>query len=234
MSSFLQLCQDVARESGTISGTQPTSVSSQTGRLRKVVQWTNKAWEDIQNSRPDWRWMQGELEDGEITASTARYTSASFSLTRWADWIVDLETHDSDQIWTIYKQSVGVSDERPLRWIDWLTWRRRYGRGEQEENYPVEYTVSPAGEICFGPIPDTTYLVSGLYHKSPQALSADGDTPEMPSRFHRLIVYKALILLAEHDEAEVQIATANRGARELMAALERDQLPPVRFGEALA
>jgi len=232
MSTFLSLCQDVARESGTVSGTQPTAVASQTGRLGKIVHWTRQAWTDIQNARGEWRWMEAELEDAEITASTAKYTSTSFSLTRWAEWIMDVDPED--RIWTIYADSLGVSDEGPLSVIDHREWRRMYDRGTQEERRPAHVAVSPAGELCFGPIPDATYVVNGLYRKSPQTLSVDGDTPEMPSRFHSLITWKALVLLAEHDEGEIALATANRKLRELWDDLERDQLPQMKKGQPLA
>lgn len=227
MSTFLELCQMVARESGTVSGTQPVAVTGQTGRLAKIVYWVIEAWRQLQNRRSRWFWMEAEFS-GTTTSGNARYTSSSFSLTRWAAWI---KREDS---LTIYKQSTGVSDERALIFMPWDMYRRTYDRGTQTNNYPVHYSISPAGELCFGPVPDDTYVVQGLYRKSPQTLEANGDTPEMPAHFHDLIAWNALLLLAEHDEGEVQIATAIRRSRELMADLERDQLPEMELGGALA
>lgn len=221
----------MSRESGTVSGTLPTTVASQTGRLGKIVYWVQQAWLDIQNSRSAWRWMEGEWS-GSLTASTARYTSSSFSLSRFSEWIVD--TKPGDQVTSIYLTATGVSDENGLDTISFRDWRRLYDRGSQTNNRPFEYAVSPANELCFGPIPNATYTAQGLYRKGPQSLSADADTPELPTRFHDLIAWKALILLAEHDEGEIALATALRKHREMMSDLERDQLPTVTTAGALA
>lgn len=224
---FRELCQMVARESGTVSGAQPLTVVAQTGRLGKIVFWTAEAWRQIQNRRSRWFWMEGEF-DGETAADTARYTATSFSLDRWSAWIRRPGTL------TIYLESLGVSDERELIFMPWDMYRRTYDRGTQTSNYPVHYAISPAGELCFGPIPDDVYIVQGIYRKSPQTLEADGDIPEMPEQYHDLIAWDALQLLAEHDEGEIQIAVAVRRSRELKADLERDQLPQMELPDALA
>ena len=57
--TFLELCQEVADESGTVAGVPSfTTVSNATGRLAKVVRWTRNAYRDIQNERSDWKWMR--------------------------------------------------------------------------------------------------------------------------------------------------------------------------------
>lgn len=230
MSSFLELCQMVARESGTVSGALPSTVDSQTGRLLKIVHWTTSAWTQIQNRRNAWRWMRGEFgsPDAVTSAGTPRYTSASWSLTRWAEWITERDTV------TIYLQSTGVSDEGPISFMPWSMYRRTYERGTQTANRPVHYSISPAGEFCLGPRPDATYVVRGEYRKSPQTLAQNGDIPEMPARFHELIAWYGLLLLAEHDEGNLHIAVAIRRYRDLMDELERDQLPRPEIGGALA
>lgn len=215
----------LARESGTVSGTLPSSVTGQTGRLAKIVYWTNDAWRQIQNRRNAWRWMRGEFS-GNTTAGAPRYTASSFSLTRWAEWITEEDTL------TLYKQSEGVADEGPLLLMPWKQYRSTYERGAQEQNRPRYYTISPAGELCLGPKPDDTYVVRGEYRKSPQALAVNGDIPEMPVRFHDVIAWYGLLLLAEHDEAELHIAVALRRFRELMSDLERDQLDPIHISAA--
>ena len=49
MATFLQLCQKLARESGSVSGgaMQPTSVLNQSGRLAKVVAWLSDGWVEL-------------------------------------------------------------------------------------------------------------------------------------------------------------------------------------------
>lgn len=228
MSTYLELCQKAARESGAIpSG--PTTVTGQTGRLQKVVGWVADAWIEIQNKHNAWQWLRAEFS-GSITASTARYTGVSFSLTRFSRWIVGL---DRDAL-TLYDTALGVADEGALSYIEWEDWRRRYGRGAQTENRPTDYAISPASELCFGPVPNGAYTVRGEYMKSPQTLSADGDTPECPAEFHDVIVWLACRRLQDHDEGMMMSALAMRNADEYLASLERNKLPRIRLAGPLA
>lgn len=219
--TYLELCQMVSRESGTVSGTLPASVASQTGRLLKIVNWVALAWNEVQNRRSAWAWMQAEFT-GSTTAGSARYTHNSFSLTRWADWIVGPEAV------SLYLSSTGVADEGLISPLGWPDFRGLYVRGSHDNQRPVHYAISPAGELCLGPTPDDTYVVRGEYRKSPQSLAVNADEPECPARFHAVIAWYALLLLSEHDEGGVPITIALRRYRELLADLERDQLPLVR------
>lgn len=225
--TFLELCQMVSRESGTISGNLPSTTQGQVDRLAKVVYWTQYSWKYIQNKRNAWRWMRREFS-GQTSASTARYTPAALGITNLAEWL-----YGSDRI-TIYKTANGAGDERPMTYLPWDDWRIRFNRGLQDEGYPQFYTISPQNELCLGPTPDGTYTIRGEYRKTPQALSENGDTPEMPERFHEVIAWKGLLLLAEHDEAQLHIAVANERYRDLMGELERDQLPQFSLAGPLA
>lgn len=223
MATFLELCQMVARESGTISGNLPSSVVNQTGRLAKVVHWTADAWRQLQLRRNAWLFMRGEF-DGTTTAGAARYTGASFSIDRFGNWITEAESM------TCYRQGALDEGEWPLRQIDWQTWRRTYDRGVQQQNRPLHYAISPKGELCLGPVPDGAYVVRGEYRKRPQVLAENGDVPDMPARFHDAIAWYALLLLSEHDEAQFHVATAMRRYRTILDDLERDQLPQIVIG----
>lgn len=221
---YLQLCQGVARESGTFSGTVPTTVAGQTGRLAKVVEWTAEAWVQIQEMNRQWRFMRAETTGG-LTAGTGRYTPSSFSIdTDFSEWITD------DPVllyrpWSLYLTATGVSDEGPIVEIPYDVWFNRYGRGSQDNNRPVEYAISPSNEACFGPIPNDAYTVRFPYRRAPQVLAADGDVPICPAHHHRIIIWWALELLGQHDEAQVPIASAVVNKRRYLTALQREQLP---------
>ncbi len=217
----------VARESGTISGVLPISVTGQTGREAKVIYWVNEAWNQIQNDKDTWRWMRGEF-DGAISASSQRYTGAgSFSLTRWAGWITDNDTM------TIYPTADGVAYETPIGPIPFANYRAMYERGTRTAGAPVVYSVSDANELCFQ-LPDTAYTVRGMYRKTPQDLTANADIPEMPVRFHNLIAWDALILLAGADESISHMQIFQQRATRLRGDLMRDQLPQISIGGPLA
>lgn len=223
MSTFLELCQDAARESGTVTGTLPSTVESQTGRLAKIVSWTAEAWLQIQNSRNAWFFHRKEFPaTAKTSANTKRYLPASWNIDDFAAWL-----HEEDSI-TIYLESEGVADEDSIRQISWQDYRYRYERGAQTANRPLHYAISPANEFCIGPAPDGVYVLRGEYRRTAQILAANADVPLCDPRFHKVIPWKAVLLLIAHDEAPPdRLATANFEYMNYMQALERDQLPRI-------
>ena len=88
--------------------------------------------------------------------------------------------------------------------------------------------------INFGPSPDTNYIVRGFFQQSAQVLAANSDTPEMPTRFHQLIVYEAMRKYAAEAGAPDLWAHAKDEAARMWGALRADQLPQGRFGSPVA
>lgn len=235
--TFLQLCQRVAQESGTVAGSlQPSTVIGQTGRLAKFVNWTASAWSDIQLRRSDWLWMEGEFS-GETASGTATYApgGAEFNLTRFGEWKPRRYAGGDSDI-TIYLTASGVSDERALLWLPYETFRRQYLRGGASlvTGYPAYVTIDPAQNLRLHPIPNGAYTVRGRYHKSPQVLAADADVPEMPAKFHQLIAWEALTkFIGPDDEATPQqFAGWERRRSALDFDLTVSQTPPTSFAES--
>lgn len=225
--TFLELCQMVARESGTISGTLPLATTAQEGRLLKVVNWTRSAWTQIQNDRTHWRWMYDEFGDANCITSvgTRRYTPASWNIQRMRHWVIAPESPI-----TLYLEATGQSDEGELSAISWAEFRRTYERGSHPEGRPIHVAVSPQNEICLGPTPDDVYRIRGEYYKAPQTLEADEDVPELPEHYHEVIGHYGLILLAEHDEGEYHTQVAYRRYSQLMSDIRRSELPSLGIG----
>ena len=229
MSTSLELAQDLARESGTMSGVVPTAFTGQTGRTLKCVQWTVEAWRRIQNKRDGWFWMEAEFTAPTVSG-TAKYdpvTATGWELTRWA-----MPRHDDSVMrpLSIYLTATGVSDEGEMREIGFREWFRKYGRGSQDNARPSEWAWSPNNQICLGPTPDAVYTVHGLYRKTPQVFADGTETPEMPARFHQAIVWQAAALLQEHDEADWRFVRAHEQLTQIMDDLDRDQLPTMVWG----
>jgi hypothetical protein len=134
---------------------------------------------------------------------------------------------------TIYLTSAGVGGENYLTPIDWVDFRERYKRGSQTTGQPIHVTIDPQNNLVLGPKPDAIYTINGEYQMSPQTLTADADVPEMPSRFHSLIMYRAMEKYGASNNA---LEVFNRGGYEggrKMRGLERDQLPPVTLAGPL-
>lgn len=232
MATFLQLCQRVGSDSGTISDGKLTTVVGQTGRLGQIVRWTNEAWRQIQNAHNTWLWMQSEFS-GPTVASTQRYAynAAGFTdsiavaaISRFADWIYN---DKGDSGFSLY-DSTGVAAEQPLTFMSWDALYNTT-RGTQTEGRPGYISITPQNQLALYKKPDAVYTIRGRYRKDVQDLAANDDVPECPSRFHDAIVDAALILLGTHDEAPAQIPLWQMRKSFNFCNLERDQLPRIQF-----
>lgn len=229
MATFLGLCTNFTVLSGLIP-TAPAAVTGQTGQALKVVTWVKLAWELIQNSSSDWSWMKAEVSSVALTISQMTYTATQLGVSsRFGEWRGERFTPPGrlHRPWTIWDNSIGQSDETELHEIDYDQWRLSYDRGTHDANRPIVYAFAPDQTVRFGPTPDKAYRVRGEYRKSVQTLAADGDTPEMPSRFHDLITFRAILLANEQGESVAGIAYADREYHRLLADLSRDCLPAI-------
>ncbi len=233
MSTYLQLCQKLRQETSD-SGTGPSAVTGNTGELNRIVGWVADAYTELQQDREDWLWMRKSFTVPTV-ASTGSYaynatslvdTVSAVAITRFARWY--------PLAFKAYLQSDGVGSEYPLIWLEWERFRRIYRYGTQTDGQPAHVSVDPTQAFVLGPKPSAVYVVSGDYQIGPQTLAANGDTPEMPSRFHYLIVYEAMSKYGGNRVApEAMLRAVSEGGR-LRAGLERDQLPAITFGQSLA
>lgn len=234
MSTYLELCQAVARESGTVADlTSPSTVTGQTGRLLRIVNWTAQAWKDIQNARSDWRWMRKEFA-GDTIATIRRY-SINTGSERFRSWVFDT-TPGAEHSFSAYLTATGKSTERKLISVHWDEFRKRYlfGTAEEETGSPTHISVDPANQLVLYPIPDAVWTIRGEFMRGPQILSDDDDTPELPLEHHDAIMWKALILMGGFDEAVEQDPYWARQLAPHMDSLIATQTPRITLGGPLA
>lgn len=237
--NFLQICQKVSSESGTVSDSQTLStVVGVTNRNKKIVRWVNDAWRQIQNAHSSWLWMKAEFY-GPTVASQQRYAYSGFNdlatsaaITRFADWIYS--ESDCDSGISLYDPAIGVADEGILTFRSWDWFYKNRLRGTQTEDKPSEFTIAPDGKLVLSKTPDAVYTIRGRYRKDVQELAADADIPECPARFHDAIVDIALQMLGTHDEAPSQIPLWRMRQSQNFNNLERDQLPRLNLCGPLA
>lgn len=226
MSTYLALAQKLRQECSD-NGTGPSTVVSQTGEARRWVDWVADYWTELQNEQETWRWMRKSFTVPTVSGTgTYAYNATSLvdtvsnaAVTRWAKWYFET--------FTCYLQSVGVGTERELVWLDWDTFRREYRVGTQTDSTPIHVSQDPTGSFVLGPKPNAVFVISGDYQIGPQTLAADADVPEMPTRFHHLLVYGAMIKYGGFRIATEAMVRAKTEGTRLKRALERDQLPEV-------
>lgn len=205
MATFLQLVNDVERESGTIAQTQRLkTVVNPIGRQEKIVHWTAMAWEAIQRERGDWTFMRSRFTAPLIVGQVS-YTAASLGLTGVSRW---LGPADGYAAFTLYDPDLGKGDETRLQHLPYRTWADMYDVGAPTSTRPTQAAIGPDNTINVGPPPDKAYVLRGWYRRSIQTLAADADVPFIDPDYHDAIVWRALVMLSEHEEAAFQIGAA--------------------------
>ncbi|WP_027854698.1 hypothetical protein [Marinobacterium litorale] len=231
--NFLQLVQRYRQETGYAS-TGPTTVVGQTGDHAKAVDWVSSAYVELQN-RLRWRWLRRRFT--LTTASgTKRYVYsdctdvvANEAIDRFREWIIDRRNQ-----MLCYLQSSGESAEYWVTPISWEQYRQIYLIGSTPNGPPAHVAVDPSNNLVLGPTPNDVYVLSGEYHRGSQVLAADDDTPEMPSDYHMLIVYAAMMDYGYYEVANEVLGRGREKHRRLLRQLEASQAPKIRMAGPLA
>lgn len=150
------------------------------------------------------------------------------AITRFSRW------HTGKYDFKCYLSSGGVAGEYFLQFVDFEDFKFLYRKGTQTNGQPIHVSVDETNKFVLGPIPNDVYVVSGGYTIGPQTLAADADIPEMPSRFHSIIVYRAMVKYGFNRVAPDALQRAILEGTRLEGALELDQLPRFRRGAPLA
>ena len=224
MATFLELCQAVAAESGTITGVRPQTTIGQADRLGLIVSWVRQAWVDIQNSAR-WKFLRQALPaEAALVAGQKVYAPASFGIGAGQvpplqSWVLGPRTPLS-----IYDPDLGQADETEVQQIGYGRWRRNYDFGSEasQTDRPLwvayDDSATAHGSIVFGPAPDKPYRL--------QVFAADADVPIMPPQYHDAIKWAALKLLVQFDEADaLAITTIDRELNSYLGPMRRDLLP---------
>ena len=223
MATYLELAQKLRSEAG-IAGSGPSSVTFQTGELKRLVDWVASAWNDIQIAKPNWLWMQGEYTF-TTTIGKRTYTSVEAGIaTRFSHWNVR----------SVRLGLTPPNDEQTLSHLTYDEYRDIYLTGPQPLSRPVVVTVTPNQSLGLGYAPNDVYTVIGEYQKAPQKLLTDSDTPEMPEQFHDAILYAALMKYARYMAAGEIYQDAQMNYRRVFQNLQVHQLPSITEPEALA
>ena len=221
--TFLALCQRLRQEAG-LSGTGPASVLSQVGEMKRIVDWVASGYEDIQNLHATWRFLRTNFSFQTII-NTQNYTPAAVALTDFSEWIKnDIRIYSS------------AADESQLEYYPWDIFRQAFFFGSQrtQTGRPSIVTVKPDNALALWALPDAEYTVNGEYYKSAQVMTANADTPVIPTKFQMIICWKGLMHYGAYAGAEEKYAHGNNEYKKLLSMLEYEQLEDFTYGEPLA
>ena len=210
MSTYLQLCQNMARDIG-IPGSGPSSVTSTSlsEEENSVVRYVKEADLDVQRRWFDWSFLWTE-----VTMTSASGTSTLTSPTDLANWNVDKIIWDKDS-----------DDNQQLEYMEWGAYFDSYKVGTIDSSVPEVFSVKPTNVLDLYPTPNSNTSVYGQYWKVPTELSTDSQISEIPPRFHKIIISRAKMYYAENEDAPEILAGSLAEFEDLLDKLEADQLP---------
>lgn len=215
--TFLELCQRLAVEAGVnnANGTRPTTVAAQIGELGRIVGWVRDSWDDLQREQ-NWTFM---WERPSLTLLNGTSTIAGS---------IPPKRYDKDSLWI----DDGSTTGKRLDYVPWdefrSDWRALNGAGNL-----TAWTIQPSNTLAFNATANGDTNLTVERYTNPVTMTADDDTPAMPSDLHMLIVWKALVKYANFDEAGVQRRTAIEELNRLHASLCERCLPEWRLGTDL-
>lgn len=231
MTTFLALSNELASEAGVTSAASSiASVSTATGQALRLVNWIARSHREICARHFNWRWQRSKWTVNTVVG-TDTYAGTdctdsrlSTAVTRFARWLPYDDAGASNV--KRFLTSGGVGGEIWMVYLPWSYFQAIYKRGTQNNGPIVHFTIDPQNKLIVGPKPDDIYTVSGEYMMTGLELTADGDTPEFPARFHDLVVYRAMEKYGRYYAAGDVLDRGLAEGRRVMRQLEADQLPP--------
>lgn len=207
MSNYLQLCQKMTRDLGM--STTIAAVTDQTGMAQKIVEWVADADEFVQSLYSDWNFLWTQHSTSTIVGTRAY--SAPADLGEW----------DKDSFYLDYTSDSYVK----LSFIDYLTWRRSYRQGTHSNIKPSSFVIAPDKSVYLEGIPDAVYTLTADYWASPTRMTGNTSTSPIPTRYERIIIARAKIYYAEHEEFPNVFELATNEYDALLKQLESAELP---------
>ena len=211
MSTYLVLCQDMARDVG-IPGTGPSSVTPTPEEEQDIVRYIKDADLDIQRM-----WFNWDFLWTEYSTNTAASTSTITSPSDLAQWNIDS---------VVYAPT--AENWQPLGFVPWLQYREDYKYGTVATGTPEYFSVKPTNVMDLYPTPDAVTALTAEYWATPTELSTDSQVSVIPERFHRIIIARAKIYYGEQNDATEVLSGAITEFTDLLGKLESDQLPGQR------
>lgn len=224
--NYLQLVNSLRQKCG-VTGSDLTNVASQIGESLRLCNWINDAWMEIQEAHDNWKFLQTSFSFLTVNQRQSN-TPVQAGVTDLGNWKKDS--------FRIYVTSIGTNSEIWLPWWEYDDFRNLYQFGSQRNVYskPVVFSIDPSKNILIGPGPNSTsYTIVGEYFKVPSELVTNTDTPSLPTQFHRIIVYRAMMMYANYEAAPEVMNEGQTGFKKFMTRLEIDQLPQVDLGGPL-
>lgn len=210
------------RQDCGVSRTPLSTLVGVSGEDARLVGYIEQAWVEIQEQMPDWEWMRKDFSfdttEGVPSYSVATIFPVANDFGLW-----------KNGSFRIYTKSFGVGDEIFLDHVEygqfrdyWMWNTRRTTKGR-----PTAISIKPDRSLILGLVPNTVYTVVGEYFKEPSLLTEDISSPDMPTQFHMIIVYKAMSRYAMYESAPEVLGEAKEQYSYMLERIMASQMPMI-------
>jgi hypothetical protein len=229
--NFLELVQSLHSETGA-SGQVPGDVTGQTNENRQLVNWTRSAWQMIQSMRL-WRFLRSEKVIATVIGQ-ADYLLATLPIP-WTDFR-ELDVVDTNARYSRVILTRSNGSKQRLQYLPYEAFLDAFALSPASSTTPTAFTFTPGNlALRFYPTPDKVYSINIPYFKQAQVLTAKTDTPLMDAELHWVIVWRALMLYADHNNiADFRMNAKAKYRQELSKMIERYEPVFEVAGEPLA
>lgn len=213
MTTYLDLCNKVLRQTNDVQLTQATFASA-SGLHAAVKDAVNFAIRDINQSEIEWPFNFTSTQQ-VLTPEQNIYTLAND--VQWVDWeSFHLERDDTLNVDPIHLNS--------MTFDEWNIYRRAYDEVNNTGiRIPEAVFQRPNMEWGVTPYPDRAYTISFVYYGFPSEISAYDDVPNIPSRFDRVVVdgalYYSYMFRDNLEQAQAVKGLFDRGIKEMRTIL---------------
>lgn len=219
----LELVRRLKRESAR-SGPVILTTTSLSADDQRLSDWVDDAYLEIQRREHGWTFMRRELV-GVTVMGQRGYTADELNVevTDFGRWLPPATEG--------YRLSVEQSTGQAWfpRWVPWEKFRADFELRETQTGPPAYWSISPDDKLYIGPTPAVEYTVRAIYYRAPVAFVADEDTPAWAPEYHMILVWRALMELANFDSAPEVYARGAMNFENLETDMMRRYGPKISF-----
>ncbi len=194
--TFLQLFNEYQTLWSDVAAVEVADIPSTGAEQLRLVMHLQAAYDEIQTSQNNWGWLRKEVS---VTIADTENTGDVTD--------TDLDDFDPRGFQGVYVTATGVSDISELTVISYqeMTELKSLdptvtGRPQYIARIPEQQGETDTFEVY--PISNGAYTLQLDYYQLPQQLALKTDVPLIPSRFHRLIIYKAWAKYGMFEESD--------------------------------
>lgn len=208
MSTFLELVQDLHRESGASGSVAPTTVLNQRGEARRLVKWTRDADLYVQRLWENWKFMRKEYS--EVTALDSNLLPT----------VADAAFYD-ETTFQIIQSGETLADPIDVVEYDAIKSEVR----DTDSGVPYRVVLMPDGTLQVDPPANGVHTINCDYYQNPVPMVNNADVSVIPVRFQEIILGRALILYANYENAPEIKTQGSEIYKEQLVLLQNNQLP---------